>query len=275
MAKKYQRILNMQNGITSTKLFNSPYWTDVVDMVKNAANPYSVYRYLNEDKKFKVSYPTVLTACQYIRLNGDKALALFKESEKAVLKENEEIKKIAPSLTNMFTRRTNLITEILKRKMELLNLQKEGDRVLDLIKMLDIYNNEMIKNLKPNITNQELIDFSKKYTKIIDYIKGNFTSYKIDTNVEGLIRNYIKDLHDIYKYVEEFTGKYDIMNVIDNLSLDITRSAVETFGKFIRQETPEVRSEILNKFKQSIKSIVNDIKLNKLDIKEDEVVYNE
>lgn len=260
-SKRQKRI--KKQSITEKKLFNSPYWSEVVDMVNNGMMPKEILSYLNNVKKFSISYPSLLENIQYIRAHRGQALALANQTEMAILEVNDEMKKIAPHLTNMFKRRTNLINEILKRKDILLKKQNEGTRTVEMIKLLE----QLLKYINDGDKKAQL----SQYNNIMDYLKANFTLQNNDSKVEGLIRNYIFDLHEIYKYVEEFTGKYDVFNIVDELTVNITRSAIEIFGGYIKKDTPENREKILAKFKDVVKSITDDIKVNKLNIKEDQL----
>ena len=260
-SKRQKRI--KKQSITEKKLFNSPYWVEVVDMVNNGMMPKEILSYLNNVKKFSISYPSLLENIQYIRAHRGQALALASQTEMAILEVNDEMKKTAPHLTNMFKRRTNLINEILKRKEILLKKQNEGTRVVKMIKLLE----ELLKY----INNDDKKSQITQYHKILEYLKVNFSLHDNDSKLESLIRNYIFDLHEIYKYVEEFTGKYDVANIVDKLSIEISRSAVDIFGSYIKKDTPENREKILNEFKNAVKSITNDIKENDLNIKEDQL----
>lgn len=258
-SKRQERI--KKQSITEKKLFNSPYWSEVVDMVNSGMMPKEILSYLNNVKKFSISYPSLLESIQYIRAHRGQALALANQTEMAILEVNDEMKKIAPHLTNMFKRRTNLINEILKRKDILLKKQNEGTRTVEMIKLLE----QLLKHINEGDKRAQL----SQYNNIMDYLKANFALQNNDSKVEGLIRNYIFDLHEIYKYVEEFTGKYDVANIIDKLSIEIVRCCIEDFNYYIKKDTPENREKILNKFKQDVKQIVNNIKQDDLDIKED------
>lgn len=259
-SKRQKRI--KKQSITEKKLFNSPYWTEVVDMVNNGMMPKEILSYLNNVKKFSISYPSLLENIQYIRAHRGQALALANQTEMAILEVNDEMKKIAPQLSNMFKRRTNLINEILKRKERMLKRQNEGTRVSNLLKLLE----KLLFAINNN--DDKRIQVSK-YEDVIAYIRANFLQYNDDPRFETIIRGYVMDLHEIYKYVEQFTGKYDVSNIVDKLSIEITRSAVDIFGGYIKKDTPENREKILNKFKDAVKSITNDIKENDLNIKED------
>ena len=205
---KRQKRMKKQS-ITEKKLFNSPYWTEVVDMYNNGMVPKEIWRYLNNVKKYKISYPSLLENIQYIREHRNQALAITRQTEMAIIEVNDEMKKLAPHMTNMFKRRTNIISEILKRKDRMLKKQDEGTRVGKLINFLE----ELNESIKTSTKEIQL----RNCSNIIDFVRGNFSPHNDDPKIEPMIRNYLMDLHEIYKYVEDFTGKFDVYNIVDDL----------------------------------------------------------
>ena len=74
------------------------------------------------------------------------------------------------------------------------------------------------------------------------------------------------DIHELCKYVEQWTSKYEVESLIEKLTEMITKSAVITFGPLLKKETEEERKHYINKFIQEVESAVNSIKQEELKI---------
>lgn len=248
------------------KLAYSPHWKWIISAVKDGMKIKTLWRVLNEEKKYSVSLPTVKKAVRYIRANDCDTLKLLERNRKAAMAITEDVKEKVPALANTLKRRASLISELLERKNEVLNAQKEGERVKKLFAMLD----ELSERV--NCQNAEMIDLCIKNIRI--YIAQNFTEYQFKGNLETIIRQYIMDIHEIFKYAEQWTAKYDIYNLLEKLALDLSASAIKVFGKYLSNLTEEERIKVVDDYKREVKSAMRKIEVDELKI-EDEDNYDE
>lgn len=248
------------------KLLNSIYFEYLVQSVKNGKEAPDIYKELNEEKGYPISLPTVRDAVRFVKKNGEKAVELLAESRKEIAEISDNIKEIAPTLTNTLKRRTVLLKEILSRKEELLKAQKEGGRVEKLRKML-----EELKVLYFETEDKSLVE--QQIRNIDAFIVSNFSNYLIKTNVESLIRQYIMDTHEIFKYCENWISKYDIFNLVEKVVTKVAEASMLTFGNYIRKETQQKREEIVAKFKLEVEKILKEIQEEELNLG-DEAEYD-
>lgn len=251
---------------TWNKLASSPHWEYIINAVNNGIAIKVLWRTLNQEKKFKVSLPTVKKAVRYIKANNGNILKLVEKNRKAALDITEDVKKKIPSLSNTLKRRASLITELLERKKECLNAQQEGKRVEKLNELLDELNERL------NIQDMSLIQESIRTIKT--YITLNFTQYSFKPQLESLIKEYIMNIHEIFKYAEQWTAKYDIYNLLEKLSYDISSSAIKIFGEYLKDLDENDRRRVVEDFSKEVKRALKQIEVDELKI-EDEENYDE
>lgn len=256
---------------SKNKLINSVYFEYLVQAVKNGKEAGDIWRELNNEKGYSVSFPTVRAAVKYVKKYGEKATELLASSKQQISNISEEIREIAPLLTNTLKRRTVLLKEILLRKEEVLRAQKEGNRVQQLRKLLEELRTIYLETDDASIIERQIKD-------IDTFVVNNFASKMMSTNTESLIRQYIMDTHEIFKYCENWTSKYDIYNLIEKVVTKVAEASMLVFGNMIKKETPERKEYIVNKFKKEVEEILKQVEEEELKIGEkenyDEKKYN-
>ena len=241
----------------SNKLLNSIHFEYLIQSVKNGKETAEIYRELNEDKQYPISLPTVRDAVKFVKKNGDKAVELLAASRQEIVEISNNIKEIAPTLTDTLKRRTLLLKEILYRKEELIKAQKEGDRVDKLRKQLQEF-----KELYLTTDDKSLIE--QQLRNIDAFIVSNFANYMFKTSIENLIRQYIMDSHEIFKYCENWISKYDIFNLVEKVVTKVAESSMLVFGNYIKRESPEKREEIILKFKEAVERTLREVREEEL-----------
>lgn len=233
------------------KLLNSVHFEYLLNSVKNGKETGEIYRELNEDKSYPISLPTVRDAVRFIKKNGEKAVSLLAESKKEIVEIADDVQKMAPMLTNTLKRRTVLLKEILQRKEELLKATKEGERIEKLRKMLEELKTTYLETEDKSIVEQQI-------RNIDAYIVSNFANNLIRGNIESMIRQYIMDTHEIFKYCETWTSKYDIFNLIEKVVTKVSEASMFVFGNFIKRETPEQREYLIQRYKEEVQGVLKE-----------------
>lgn len=245
------------------KIENSIYWATVVSSVNSGMEAPEIYKLLNEDKGYKVNLAAVRRAVQKVKRDGPNALLLENDAKAALMQMDQKISDAAPNMSDIMSRRMNLLKNIIDRKQLLIDAQKEGDRTIVLRKMIeDLANCE-------NISERE-----QKKNIVLRYVSSNFSNAKMNPSIEAIIRQYTMDTHDIFKYVEQFIDKYDVCNLIEKMSINVAKAAIDVFSKYIVKETEEERNKIISSFKSKVNQCLDDIKEKNLGII-DQVYKNE
>ena len=76
------------------------------------------------------------------------------------------------------------------------------------------------------------------------------------------------DIHELCKYVEQWTSKYEIEALMEKLTEMITKAAVTTFGPLLKKQTEEERKKYIDKFINEVENSVKEIKQYQFDIEE-------
>ena len=245
------------------KLENSVYWATLVKCVNSGMEPPDVYKFLTEEKGYKVNIMAVRRAVDKVKREGANALLLEDEAKKAIIQMDKNIEEAVPNMTSLIGRRTHLLKNILERKQMLIDSQNEKSRTAELKKMVEAFS--FCKNDEERKVLQN---------KVLKFIDANFQNCLINTSVESLIRQYTMDTHEIFKYVEQFLDKYDVCDMVENMSIKVAKAAIDVFSKYIVKETEEERARIINSFKSKVNQCLEDIKEKNLGIV-DEVIKKE
>ena len=252
----------ISEGDYYNKLSTSIHWDYVINAVNNGTPIKTLWRILNEEKHYKVSLPTVRDAVKYIRSNNGNVLKLIEKNRKAALDITEDIKNKVPALSNTLKRRAHLISELMERKKEVLFAQKEGERIKKL--------KELIYELRCRLACQETDKIEICINNIEAYITANFTQHKLQPHLEHIIKDYIMSIHEVFKYAEQWTSKYDIYNLMEKLSYELSSSAIKVFGSYIKDLSEEEREKIISNFGKEVKRIFKQVETEELKIEDDE-----
>ena len=110
------------------------------------------------------------------------------------------------------------------------------------------------------IEKKEITKINPTIQSLKTYVRVNFKGNKPDPAVENLIRLYTQDIHEVCKYVEVWTSKYEINALLEKMCKEITKAAVESFGNYLKKESPVIREKIIENFISRVDGIISDIK---------------
>lgn len=203
------------------------------------------------DKGVNISIPTLNKYIKMVKSQGINLSQFKSKTETAVLAINEKIKQV-PELTTIFTRRNNLIETLLDRRSKLLNFEDEGDRTEKLLEYFYI--------LEQYINKGETSKIRPTLETIRTFIKGNFKGNKPDPTMENQIRLYTQDIHEMCKYIEQWTSKYEIESLMEKLCEMITKASINTFGPLLKNMSEDRRDSIIKKFVSEVEKTMEDLK---------------
>ena len=175
--------------------------------------------------------------------------------ESTALQINDKIKDI-PELSTVFNRRNFLVDTLLDRRKKLISYCEENKRIKEVTELID----------KLNMTLQDNKEAKKVSDELYNYISKNFNWFNVNIGAENLIRQYTMDIHELCKYVETFVGKYEVEKLLELLSKEITKAAVDSFGHLLKNENDSDRQKIIDKFVNKVEVAMNDLKVYKLNI---------
>lgn len=238
------------------RIENSVYHDFVIDCIAKDMNAPEIQRQLKQ-KGVSISCPTINRFINKVKSQGINVTKMKSSIETAALQINDKIKEI-PELSTVFNRRNFLVDTLLDRRKKIISYCEENKRIKDLSQIIDKLNAAIEDNDRARRISDELYN----------YICKNFNFYSVNTAAENLIRQYTMDIHELCKYVETFVGKYEVEKLLELLSKEITKAAVESFGYLLKNENDENRQKIINKFVSKVEMAMNDLKIQKLNIDE-------
>lgn len=233
-----------------SKLANSKHYKFILDCIEKDLNAAEIQRQL-QMKGMKVSFPTINSFIKKIKREGINFSQFNSEAEKTALAINEKLKEL-PELSSIFNRRNYLLDNLLTRRQKLIDYADEYDRVKIMIEGLDALEQMIKKN--------EVTKIKPTLDTLRSFIKVNFKSSRPNPSIENLIRFYTNDIHEICKYVELWTSKYEINALLEKICKEITKAAVESFGNYLKKESPVIREKIIETFINKVDNIIKDIK---------------
>lgn len=252
------------NDLPDNKLITSPYWAYCVNAVRAGITGRMLCKILNEDKKFKVSLREVQLAIKYIKKYNCDAMKLVQKGKEAAELITQDMKRIGPALSNTLQRRSSLLQELVERKKAVLQAQTEGKRTNALV--------DLIMQLKELVMseNPSKAEIEQQINVINNFVTLNFSSSRLIPQYEQLIRNYIMDIHEVFKYAEQWTSKYDIYNLLEKLSYDITEVSIKVFGQYLKTLTKEEREELVKTYGEEVKKALQNIAVEELKLEDDD-----
>lgn len=240
------------------KVENSLYQKFILDCIEKDMNASEITKALNE-KGANFSIPTISKFIKKVKKNGGVNIAQFKtEAESKALQINEKLQKI-PELTGVLSRRNFLIDNLLDRRKKVLEYANEGKRSNIVYQSSDRLL-AMLEKFRPDLKSEQYLALEIEVKFLRNYIKAHFLPDEIFPQLEDTLRKYTMDIHEICKYVEQWTSKYEVDSLLEKLTEMITRSAVSTFGPLLKKQTEEERKCYIDKFITEVESAVQDIK---------------
>lgn len=234
----------------TNKLRDSIYYKFALDCIQQGLNPNQIHKELAK-KGMKVSLPTIRDFYKDVRKQGINVEQMNSQLDTTAMQLNNKLKSM-PKLSTIFNRRNFLVETLLSRRQKLIDFADEGPRTEKLM--------EMFYALEKFIKNKEESKILPTIETIKHFIKVNFKSTKPDATIENLIRFYTMDIHDICKYIEQWTSRYEINELLEKMCKEITKCAINAFGNYLKNEKEETREKVINNFVNNVDLILKDIK---------------
>lgn len=236
------------------RIESSIYHDFVIDCIAKDLNAPQIQRLLR-DRGVNISCPTINRFINKVKSQGVNVTKMKSSIESTALQINDKIKDI-PELSTVFNRRNFLVDTLLDRRKKLISYCEENKRIKEVTELID----------KLNMTLQDNKEAKKVSDELYNYISKNFNWFNVNIGAENLIRQYTMDIHELCKYVETFVGKYEVEKLLELLSKEITKAAVDSFGHLLKNENDSDRQKIIDKFVNKVEVAMNDLKVYKLNI---------
>ena len=254
----------MPSGRTSI-LDNSIHVKFILDCIEKGISVPDIQKGLLQ-RGLKVSVPTVRTFVNKVKKRGLNLTKFVSDTESTALEVNNKIKEIK-NLSNIFNRRTYLIQTLVDRRDKMLEYAAEGPRTGWVIAEL-----EKLRKYIEDRKSKFPIDFYNEITMQIvmiqKYVGQNFLDSKCYPSIEDAIRKNTMDIHELCKYIEQWTSRYEVEALMEKLCEGLTKAAVNTFGPLLKKESDTQRKNLIDKFLKEVEELMNDLKSYQLDLEE-------
>lgn len=222
--------------------------------------------HLLEEKGVSISIPTINNYIKKVKKTGINLSQFKKETENTALEVNDKINSIK-ELSGIFNRRNNLIETLLDRRRKLFDFADEGNRTEILLEKFYLIK-DIIERNKKTISLEDYQKMNLTWQFLQTFIKANFKDTRPYPQIEDLIRKYTLDIHEICKYVEQWTSKYEIEALMEKLCELLTKAAVNTFGPLLKRENENYRQEYIKKFINEVEKVMEELKEYQLNLEE-------
>lgn len=239
------------------KIQNSIHQKFILDCIEKGMNGSEIRRALLE-KGNNVSVPTINKFIKEVKRQGVNVAQFKSKTESAALAINDKLKEM-PELSSVFNRRNYLIDNLLERRKKVIEFANEGKRSKIIFhKVAEILN--LMDKLKSKMPLEEYIALEREIKFLTNYCNTHFLPDEIFPQLEDTIRKYTMDIHEICKYVEQWTSRYEIESLMEKLTELITKSAVSTFGPLLKKQTESERQHYIDKFIKEVEVAVEEVK---------------
>lgn len=247
------------------KIENSLYQKFILECIEKDMNGSEIRRALLE-KGANFSVPTINKFIKKVKKDGMNVTQFKRNAESTALAINDRLKEV-PELTGVLSRRNYLIDNLLERRKKVLDYANEGRRsarlyetTARLLAMLD--------KVRPQLKAEDFLAFDTEIKFLNNYVKSHFLPDEIFPQLEDTLRKYTMDIHEICKYVEQWTSKHEIDALMEKLTEMITRAAVSTFGPLLKRQTEQTRKFYIDKFIKEVELAVKEIKDSEIKLME-------
>lgn len=234
----------------TNKIRDSIYYKFALDCIQQGLGPVQIKKEL-EKKGMKISMPTVRSFFKDVKKQGINVEQMNSKLDNTAMILNNKLKQM-PKLSTIFNRRNFLVENLLSRRQRLIDYADEAPRTEQLTTML--------YDLENFIKNKEESKIISTIDNIKIFIRANFKPHKPDATIENLIRAYTMDIHEICKYIEQWTSRYEINELLEKMCKDITKCAINSFGNYLKDEKEQTRNKIIDNFINSVDNILKDVK---------------
>lgn len=237
----------------------------ILDCIEKGMIGAEISRALKQ-KGASISVPTINKFIKEVKKSGISASQFKEKSESAALAINEKLQKV-PELSSILGRRNYLVDNLLERRKKVLDFANEGKRskavyasTARLLEMLE----KARKTLKP----EDYLALDTEIKFLNNYVKAHFLPDEIFPQLEDTLRKYTMDIHEICKYVEQWTSKYEIEALLEKLTEMITKAAVTTFGPLLKTKLEEERQYYIDTFIKEVEKAVAEVKEYEINLQE-------
>ena len=243
-------------GSHHRKILDSKHLSFVLDCLDKEFSLPQIQKLLKE-RGLGVSIPTLSELRAKYRAEGRNIIEMSRGLGETASLVAERVRKI-PGLSTLVDRRNFVIDSIMDRRRRLIEYLDEQDRSREV--------REYISKAISAIDDEGDVLKARQVLQSLDsYVDKNFANGKPYPQVETLIRQYTMDLHDIFKYVEDWTRKQELDTLIDTVCRKITQAAIDSFGQYLKTDDTASRDECVRKFVDAVNSIASESKEQTLD----------
>lgn len=254
----------MRNGRTYI-IDNSVHVRFILDCVTKGMSIPAIRQALLE-RGFKVSAPTLRDFVKRAKRDGLNLSKFRAETENTALEINDKLKNIK-GLTDIFNRRNFLIDTLLTRRDKLIEYANEGPRTGWVINELNKLQ-KFLENNKKVLPIEDYLMMDTNLKNIQKYVAQNFLDSKCYPSLEDAIRKNTMDIHEICKYIEQWTSKYEVESLLEKLCEGLTKAAVNTFGPLLKSQSENYRKQYIEKFLNEVDVLMNDLRSYQLELQE-------
>lgn len=247
------------------KIHNSIYQKFIIDCIEKGMVGAEISRALKE-KGASISVPTINKFIKEVRSQGINVAQFNAKTESTALAVNEKLKQV-PELSSIFTRRNYLIDNLLDRRKKVLDYANEGKRS-EIVYSTTANILEKVDKLKRKLPPEDYLDLDNQVKFLRSYCMAHFLPDEISTQLEDTLRKYTMDIHEICKYVEQWTSKYEIEALLEKLAELITKAAVITFGPLLKTQLEEERQYYIDTFIKEVENAVSEVKEYNIQLEE-------
>jgi len=232
------------------KIVGSEVEKDVIEWLGAGYYPRKISRLLKKEKRFNVSFKVVK---QYKEQFFDKHMITTKVAKKLSETEINDLgiiisDQLSQKYIALIQKRQALGEEIRARITEIQEKEK---------KEKDAYE----ANIKIWEANKEALEQEALEEAEGDEPKRVVVPHKpqppdINTSVEFALNSYYKSLHEINKYVEQFTVKYELSKIFENIALEVIKISFDTL---IPNIPVDKRESALVDFKLKVTGRIQDL----------------
>lgn len=237
----------------------------ILDCIEKDLKGPEIHRLL-EEKGVNISIPTINNYIKKVKKQGINLAQFKKDAESTAIQINNKINNIK-ELSGIFNRRNFLIDSLLDRKKKLLEFADEGNRTEILLQKFYLIK-DIIERNKKTVPIEDYQQLNLTWQFLQTFIKGNFKDTRPYPQIEDLIRKYTMDIHEVCKYVEQWTSRYEVEALMEKLCEMLTKAAVNTFGPLLKRETENYRQEYIKKFVNEVEKAMQELKEYQLNLGE-------
>ena len=252
----------MPSGRTAI-LDNSVHVKYILDCISKGISIPNIQKGLLQ-RGFKVSIPTIRNYVNRVKKKGINVNQFIAETESTALEINNKIKDIK-NLSSIFNRRTYLIQTLLDRRNKMLEYASEGPRTGWVVSELERLN-KLVEEYKSRLPVELYNAMILQIVMIQKYVGQNFLDSKCYPSIEDAIRKNTMDIHELCKYIEQWTSRYEVESLMEKLCEGLTKAAVNTFGPLLKRETENYRKQYVDKFLKEVDTLMNDLKSYQLEV---------